>query len=215
MFEILLLFQNRFQIVDKILYDSDSPFKDQFEEVGNSPDERILKNDTTREYLRINTDDFIFAVKVNDNFDETFNRIKSTILPFVENEIFKDFKINNINRIGIVFHKSVKDKGLMHELVSGLTNKNITKGENISFTFSKKIPTMEGAGLSKVGNYKNVIVNISQLPDRLLAELDFQYYFVPVIQDIRECKAKNILDDGKDYLESKFDTWIKKYESEK
>ena len=45
-------------------------------------------------------------------------------------------------------------------------------------------------------------------------DLDYQYYYEPTIEDLRECFVDKILDDANNFLENNFYNWLNKYEEE-
>lgn len=52
------------------------------------------------------------------------------------------------------------------------------------------------------------------LNEAIYADLDYQYYYEPAIEDLRECFTEKILEDAKSFLENNFYNWLNKYESE-
>ena len=63
------------EIIDDILYSNKTPFGTKFfPRIQETRREKVLVNDETTEYLRINTDDLILGLEVKDDFEEKFNR---------------------------------------------------------------------------------------------------------------------------------------------
>lgn len=208
-------------IIDNILYNDKTPFGTDFfpgiQEKTNR--EKILlhsdKEGNVDRYLRINTDDLIFAFEINNNFEEKYDWLKDKVLTYFKNELFLTYKIKNIRRLGIIFsHKIGKNKKLSDTVVS-FTEKEISDADNISFSFSKKALDREAFCKRGVNDYKNRIYNFKELKEAIYADLDYQYYYEPAVEDLRECFADKILEGAKSFLENNFYKWVNKYESEK
>ena len=204
-------------IIDNVLYSDKSPFGTKFfpKVQENSNREKTLFNPQSSEYLRINTDDVILGIAVDNDFDKKFNWLKNNVLPYFQNELFRTYEIQNIRRFGIIFsHKISKNKKLT-EAVSSFTENEITDADNINVSFSKKDPATEALFRKGVNDYKNRIYNFQELKEAVYADLDYQYYYEPAIEDLRECFIDKILDDAKSFLENNFYKWLNKYEDEK
>lgn len=205
------------EIIDHILYSSKTPFgTDFFPNVQeNSSREKTLFNRKTSEYLRVNTDDLILAIEINNDFDEKFKWLKEEVIPYFANDLFRTYKIQNIKRFGIIFsHKIQKNKKLTNA-VTAFTNSEITDADNISVSFSKKAAATESLFRKGVNDYKNRIYNFQEFNEAIQADLDYQYYYEPLIEDLRECFVDKILDEANTFLENNFYNWLNKYEEEK
>lgn len=197
------------EIIDDILYSDKSPFDSKFfPQVQEGARERILVNDETTEYLRINRDDIILGLVIEDNFDERFNWIKEEVLPYFKDVLFKKYGIKNIIRIGIIFSHKLKQDSILNTAVKLVTKESIEGVENINISFSKKLSSIEALYRKGVDDYKNSIYNFTEKGDELLAELDYQYYYNPPIEDLRECFTENVLDDAKTFLETQYYPWL-------
>lgn len=204
-------------IIDNVLYSEKTPFGTSFfpKIQENSNREKTLFNPKTSEYLRINTDDLILGVEVKNDFDEKFDWIKNDILLYFQNELFKTYKIKNIRRLGIIFfHKIGKNKKLT-ESISSFTENEVSDADNISVSFSKKASATESFFRKGVSDYKNRIYNFQELKEAVYTDLDYQYYYEPAIEDLRECFTDKILDEAKNFLENNFYKWLNKYEDKK
>lgn len=208
-------------IIDNILYSDKSPFGTDFfpriqEKTGR---EKILLHSDEQgnadRYLRINTDDLILAIEIDKDFEKKFAWLKNNVLNYFQNDLFNSYKIKNIRRLGIIFsHKIPKNKKI-NEAVSLLTDKEVEDPDNINISFSKKASALDALYRKGVSDYKNTIYNLQEFKEAIFAELDYQYYYEPAIEDLRECFADKILDDSKNFLENKFYSWLSKYENEK
>lgn len=197
-------------IIDSILHDSDSPFsKDYFPYVDeNSVRDKTLFNDDN-EYLRITTDDLIFRLAVGKDMLTKHQQIKEKIIKYIE-KILLQYEINNIKRIGIIFTHQARDNSEKYtKLIESYTNNEIKDPESISLTFTKKNYDIKGIINKGVNNYQNQIYSFTKVDKSFSYQLDFQYYFDPVVEDIRDCSTDKILDESKRFLESEFYKWIK------
>ena len=107
-----------------------------------------------------------------------------------------------------------KDKKFT-DLVSSLTNESITSADKINISFSRKRAATEALIRKNVSDYQNTIYNFSETDNALQAQLDYQYYYEPLIEDFRECFTKKILTDSKEFLENNYYSWLASYEEEK
>ncbi len=204
-------------IIDNILYSENTPFGTKFfpKVQENSNREKTLYNPETSEYLRINTDDLILGIEVDNNFEVKFNWLKDDVLGYFKNTLFLKYKIKNIRRVGIIFsHKISKNKKL-NEAISLITDNALTDVDNISVSFSKKLAAVEALYRKGVNDYKNTIYNFNEIKEAVYSALDYQYYFEPPIEDLRDCFVEKIFDDAKNFLENNYHKWLLKYEQKK
>lgn len=196
------------EIIDDILYGKDTPFGSKFfPEVQETPREKILVNNETTEYLRINRDDLIFGLEVKSNFDERLEWISSVVMPYLK-DLFHKYGIKNFSRFGIIFTHKIDRGTILSNAVKSLTERKMGEVDNINISFSKKLPTMEALYRKEVDDYKNTIYNFTEIGDSLITELDFQYYYMPLIEDFRECFVEKILTDAKTFLETNYYPWL-------
>lgn len=202
------------QIIDDILYNEDSPFDAEYfprvQETSNR--ERTLYNPRTSDYLRINTDDLIMGVRVDNNFDQKYKWIKEDVFKYLKERLFTKFGIKNIQRIGVIFTHKIEKNRKLGDSINLLTADNIKGVENINISFSKKNSAQEALFRKGVNDYRNAIYNFSEMEDGLLVGLDFQYYYLPIIEDLRECFSEKVFEDALSFLETNFYTWINSYE---
>lgn len=202
------------EIIDNILYSSKTPFGTKFfPRIQEMRREKILVNDETTEYLRINTDDLILGLEVKNNFEDRFDFLSDDVLNYFKDILFKNYDLKNIRRVGVVFaHKIDRDKSI-DEAVKVLTKNKIDSVDNVSISFSKKSPATEALYRKDVNDYKNTIYNLTELEGAVLAELDYQYYYSPPIEDLRECFVDKILSDAKVFLQKNYYDWLKSVEA--
>ena len=203
-------------VVDNILYSKRSPFDTNFfpKVQENSVREKTLFNEDTSEYLRINTDDLIIGIKIDNDFQKKYDWLKKRVLPYFSNILFLENEIKNIRRFGIIFSHKISKNNKLSDAVSLLTDNTLYNVDNINISFSKKSITDDGLIKQGVNDYKNTIYNFSEMKDEIRADLDYQYYYEPPVEDLRECFVDKIFDDAKSFLERMYYKWLIKYENE-
>lgn len=203
------------KIADDVLYDKNSPFDSVFfPNIQSSDVERILNNGKTGDYFRINIENLIFYKTIDKDFDKQFTWIKEVVLPFFEN-LFKDNGIKNILRIGIVAESSLE----VNKKILALSNNLDPKFSGVNGTrvsFSKKYPTDFGLTKEEKNDYKNLIYNFDSKDEKLLATVDYQYFYSPSMDKLSDCNIEKIADDFKKFFEEDYlNTLISLYEQEK
>lgn len=201
-------------LVDNILYSEGSPFGTDFfpklEERSNR--EKTLYNPVSSEYLRINTDDLILGLVIDKNFSERFKWLKEEVLSYFQNTLFREHKIKNIIRLGIVFHHRIVESKKMVELVKTFTDNVVPEIDNINISFSRKTSTTDALVKKEVMDFKNQIYTFQKVDEVMFADLDYQYWYEPAVEDLRECNSEKILDEAQNFLETNFHQWLAKYE---
>jgi len=202
------------EIIDHIIYNDDSPFDSKlFPRIQeNSNREKILFHPETNEYLRINTDDIILGIEINEDFDKKYEWLKNDVLSYFQNILFVKFGLKNIKRIGIIFsHKTKKDKKI-DEIVKKISANNISDAENVNISFSKKSAAQEGIFRKGVKDFQNTIYNFEDMGESMQVRLDYQYYYEPVVEDLRQCFIKKVLEGAEQFLVNNFYTWLNEQE---
>lgn len=199
-------------IIDEILYGEDTPFgSNLYQKVSEPPNrEKILSNTETEEYLRINTDDVILGIKVREDFDRKYRWLVTEVIPYLE-KIFTAYKVRNILRVGVIFHHRLPKNEKLKDMVQEITAKSVGTTENIDVRFTKKLSTFQGILKKGVSDYRNTIYILSESRNYLLANIDYQHYFEPMVEDLRECKVKNIVEEAKEFMIKNYHPWISKY----
>ena len=200
------------EVIDDILYSSDSPFGVKFfpkitEDVNR---ERILFNPETKNVLRINTDDLILRIKVQD-FERDFKKIVDDFIPYFKDEVFQTFKIHKIRRFGVIYSHSLPITKDLNSIISEFSKQNVKEPNNTRLYFSQKLSVPEAQFRKGLNDYFNTIYTFTQIEDELLADLDFQRYFEPNVEDIRDSEPEQCLEDSKKFLTEKFHSWLKNY----
>lgn len=202
-------------IIDNILYGEKTPFGTKFfpKVQENSNREKTLYNSTTSEYLRINTDDLILGIEIDNDFQKKFDWLKSDVLNYFKDTLFREYKIKNIRRVGIIFSHKISKNRKLNEAVSLITEKALDDVDNVSISFSKKLVATEALYRKDVSDYKNTIYNFDEMKEAIYSALDYQYYYEPAIEDLRDCFVDKIFDDAKSFLENNYYKWLSKYEN--
>lgn len=204
-------------IIDNILHCDKSPFDiNYFPKIKeNNSREKMLLNDETNDYFRINTDDLILSISVNGDFDKKINFIQNSVIPYYKETLFKKYKIENIKRIGIIFHHKLDKIEKMNNLVKDLTSEKVSEVNNINLSFSKKLPTTEGMISKDVNNFKNTIYTFEQQGDEIFFNFDYQFYYEPALQDLRDTDIDSIIATSSKYLEENvYNNWLNEYGKE-
>ncbi len=63
-----------------------------------------------------------------------------------------------------------------------------------------------------INDFGNIIYNIHEVESGLRVDLDIQYYYDPIIEDLRQCSAELFIKRAKKLLESDLYSWLSKYE---
>jgi len=200
-------------IIDDILYGFKTPFKSNFFPIvqEHSDREKILVNDKTSEYLKINTDDVILKLEVNNDFQKKFNWIKGDIMNYFKNDLFRNFKINKIRRIGVIFVHKIKKDSRFDSAISAITNKELVDASCVNISFAKKDPTAIALYRKNVNDYRNTIYSFREGEGEMEASLDYQYYFDPYIEDLRECFSENIFNDAIGFFNNNYYKWLENH----
>jgi len=204
-------------IIDNILYSKETPFGIKtFPNIReNSFREKTLYDPEKSNYLRINTDDLILGIEIEEdsNFEKKFSWLKEDVLKYFYS-LFNKYEIKNIHRIGIVFSHQIGKNKKLNNLVNSLTGNVISEVENINLSFSKKLPLGESL-IGQTKDYKNTIYNFNEKEGSIFISLDYQRYYEPIIQDIRDVKAQKFLEEAEKFLFQTFYKSLLIYEQKK
>jgi hypothetical protein len=204
-------------IVDNILYSELSPFgKEFFPKIQELPSrEKTLYNPSTTNYLRINSDDIILGISINQDFESKYDWIKTSILKYYKEVLFKNYQIINIHRIGIIFTYKIPKSKVPTSSIALLTNNSIKDAENINISFSRKIASSTALIRKNVQDYMNTIYTYEELVESMVASLDYQYYYDPIIEDLRDCAPEKVLCDAGEFLKSNYYPLLEKHAKDK
>jgi len=200
------------KITDDVLRSSKSPFDEKFFEFVARDREggRILHRgevDNTR--LIINKDDIIFSLDVED-FDDDYKKMKDTYLPYIIDHVVGGNQLNRIQRLGAIFRHGFENSSFSDNTVKSITDDKIDSPNDLIIRFSKKIGTMEGQAVRGKHDYKNAIFTLEYDSRNLFIDIDYQQYFHPIKEDIRDTKPIDFLNSAKSYIENQY-SWLEKY----
>ena len=201
------------KITDDVLRSKRSPFKEKFFEyvIRDREGGRILSHsdaDGTR--LIINKDDIIFSLDTED-FEYDFKEIKNTYLPYIVDHIVLENHLSRIQRLGVIFRHVLESSSFSDSTVKTITENKIDSPNDLMIRFSKKIGTMVGQAVRGQDDYKNAIFTFEYDSKDLFIDVDYQQYFHPIKEEIRDANPYNFLDSAKSYIESQYD-WLKQYQ---
>jgi len=210
-------------IIDKILSDKKSPFKREtkyFDWVNSESRGKTVINKETDCFISINIDDLLFKHifqttprSSNKDLSWFFNSIKNFIIP----HIIVNFKIKQIVRVGIIYYHNVNADEINTTFMRDIIEDDSVEIPKFNLDFHKKYPVDISLAKKGVNDYKNVIYSIKHKQDeedkdnmKYEISLDYQYYFEPKIDNIKEWNVNDFLDKSKSYLDNVFYPWVKK-----
>ncbi|MEK7603868.1 MAG: hypothetical protein AAB461_01980 [Patescibacteria group bacterium] len=196
------------QIVDEVLMNS--PFTaEKLPLVNERIGSKTVYNPDTKEFFSITRDDLIFNMQV-DKFDIDFYKITSQFVPFITDTLMKKYKIGKVHRIGVIFRHELKQNSNLYKTVERLTENKIQEPTSLIFRFTEKMAAPNWVSRGK-DDYINTIYTFEQDNEKLFADLDYQIYLTPPVEDIRQAKPDKFLEDAKKFLVEKFHSWLKNY----
>jgi len=200
-------------IADYIVYSEDSPFDEGYfpEITSMSNGEKVLRNTETGDYFRVNESDVIFSKKVSSNFEAAFAELRDDVAPFLE-RLFGKFKIRDVRRLGIIFQHELEKPKKFEDAVKPLTDNLTGNVSGLAVKFAKKLPSQEALIRKNVNDYVNTIYNFEQAEELFSASYDYQVYFEPIVEDLRDCKIVEFLDASRASLDPRFYSILRKYE---
>lgn len=203
------------KIVDTIVYGQESPFdSDRFPLILEGQMKgKVLRNDVTDEHLSITDDNIILSICVDKDYSKKMVWLKEEVVPFLEKSIFKNHRIENINRIGFIFHHKLENLNKLKTKIKELGDSDENfEPENINLIFSKKMRAPEVVYNKDITDYRNAIFTLRETKDSsLIAEMDFQHFFIPPTAELGDCEVGKILTDAENYLKSVFYSKLESY----
>ena len=201
-------------IVDYIVQSPSSPFgKDFFQSSdtllnGFESKGRILIGADNGSSIVVDTDSFILNLETDD-LDKMLGRIKTDFLPFIK-KIFREFKINNINRTGIVFEFKDFDVEKINDISKKITSDSFYKSDIFQLRLSEKDVDIMSLVKKEIYDYANQIISISKNEEgKVLGKFDYQFYYSPEINSIEDIDFNKLIDTASERLKSKFLNWLK------
>lgn len=203
------------EIIDNILRDSRSPFDTEFfpNYRESSTREKILLN-KNGDSIKITPDDFIFSLKINEDFEKKYVFTKEKFIEYVI-YLFDQFAIEDISRVGILFYCNLSNSSKFSEAIKTITNQNIQSIKSFDLTFARKVKTEEGLLKKGVKDYINIIYSLSRNEDDESIEFkyDYQKYFLPTVTKLKDTKLEYHFEKSFKSFESEYAKWIKDYDT--
>jgi hypothetical protein len=200
-------------IIDDITSDEGSPFhKDLFYRTdpltdGLETKGRLLIGNDDSSSLAIDIDSVVYDTKT-DNLQTTVSQLKDTYIPYLMKNVFGKYKIENINRLGIVFTFLEKDTSKVDTLIGEFTNDTFVKPEHLELRFSEKDVAMASLVKKDILDYTNAIVTLQKRDNGVLSKFDYQFYYAPEIQSVNDVDFTAFLNAAQAEIKSRFFKWI-------
>lgn len=203
------------EIVDEILYDKESPFNPEFFPYTTSiVNGKVLENDEKGHSLHIDTENFIFTLSLDNVGKEDINKLQTVYASFFV-KLLSKYRINNIQRLGIIFIHELDLNAKLDTFLSDFTNNKLSEFNEANITFAKKIPAPQAVVKQGIEDYYNAIFVFSKKKSRTIVNLDYQKYLQPQAENIKEADLIEFIAKAKDYLSDNFYDWLKTYGREK
>lgn len=198
------------QIFDTVLHDKTTPFGTdffpQYQEL--STQERSLVNYEKGYYLRINSSDIIFQYSLHGSIDkqnEEINWFRNDAVDFIIDKIVYANRIKNIKRFGFMISHNINVENLGGNVLNQLTSGEVNNADQFTLRFGNKDIIAEGLVKSGVDDYVNRITTIKQIEEKEFSIiLDYQYYFLPELNDVKNWSTNNFFDKALSYLDKRF-----------
>jgi len=205
------------EICDIILHHQSTPFGNTFfsrlNEMG--PHDKTLLNDITQNYLKITNSDIIFKYNFGSYSKVQHDEIKwlkESAIPFILKEILSGKNIKNYMRIGLMFGHSINVENLGGRIMQKLLDDGNENADQFSLSFGLKETAVEGLSRKGVDDFLNKIYIIKQTgPYEFETIFDFQYYFQPMIKELKGWNIESFVDRSMIHLDKYFYPFINKF----
>lgn len=198
------------QIFDTVLHDKTTPFGTdffpQYQEL--STQERSLVNYEKGYNLRINSSDIIFQYSLHSSIktqSEEINWFTNDAINFIIDKIIYANRIKDIKRFGFMISHTINGENLGGNVLNQLTSGETSNVDQFTLRFGNKDITAEGLIKSGVNDYVNRITTIKQIGETEFSIiLDYQYHFLPELNNIKDWNTNNFFDKALNNLDKKF-----------
>lgn len=200
------------EIVDDVLREKKSPFDDKYfpRVAQNEHGARVLYSDDHSDRFSIGRDDIVVSLTIDD-FEKATKKI-NRILEYIVHIITK-YEIKRIQRFGVIFRYELKDKKAIHKKIKELSGSQIADPNDLIIRFSKKLRTLKGYAVRGKDDYRNSIYTFEiSNSDESYVDVDYQYYFGPIVEDVRETKPSlsEFFESAKTFMRQEC-SWLEKY----
>ena len=200
------------QIVDQILYSKDSYFNPKiFPIVKSGVGQKVLSNDSTGDQLTIDNSNIILEAIFGESF--TVSQHKEVLQHFeadIIKKVMKKFAIKEMVRIGYIKRYVFKVESLASKFVDKTIGGTLDGINDISLSFSKKIPVTEALVKKDVNDYDNAIFTIIKKADlsEIFMSVDYQRYFDPFLPTATEIPFDQFIDQAELFNNNKYLPWL-------
>ena len=200
------------QIVDQILYSKDSYFNPKiFPIVKSGVGQKVLSNDSTGDQLTIDNSNIILEAIFGESF--TVSQHKEVLQHFeadIIKKVMKKFAIKEMVRIGYIKRYVFKVENLASKFVDKTIGGTLDGINDISLSFSKKIPVTEALVKKDVNDYDNAIFTIIKKADlsEIFMSVDYQRYFDPFLPTATEIPFDQFIDQAELFNNNKYLPWL-------
>lgn len=203
------------EIVDNILYKKEAFFSPKiFPAVLSKDHRKVLINEVTNDTLTIDNSNIILELYFQEG-GGTFQQLdQNKILTHFNKEliegVLRDFKIKEINRIGLIRKYLFKIEDFARIFVDKTIGKTLDGVNEIDLRFSKKIPTMKGTVKKDNCDYYNAIFNVAKKANlqEIFMSIDFQKYFDPFLPSYAEIEFQKFLSSAQDFNDKNYLPWL-------
>jgi len=203
------------KIIDNILYSRDSFFNpEMFPDVLTNHSEKILVNKEMGHSLRVNNSDIILELGFIENISEDYiKKVNSKFKEQIIDQILKEFKITQINRIGHIRKYLFTEKDFSKLFLKKTLGDYFPDINDISLRFSKKLPKQMSLIKDGVNDYINVIYQIVKKADRneLFISTDYQLYYLPYLERASQIEYEQFINGLEGYNKGEYLNWINDY----
>jgi len=201
------------EIIDNILRSKKSPFDEKyFTKVGEKQIGRELINPDTDCSLIINVDDLIFKHVFGDNEavkGKDINWFFSSITNYIVPEIIVMNNFEQVVRVGIVYYHYIPKTNISTDTINKLSGeiKGVTTKFNLDF--HKKVGVEKALERKNIFDYRNTIFFMrSKDEESYESGIDFQYYFKPSTDNIKDFDFKDFFNKSMIQLNEIFYPWF-------
>ncbi len=199
-------------IFDYILYKQGSFFNPKRfpHSVNVNLGEKILENQTTGDTLRINNSNIIATIHFKDNkltAEDIFKGFENDIIKGV----VKKFKIEKIDRLGVVFYHGFQNENFVNNIISKFDKTLDDNLDEFNVRFAKTLPSNDATTKRNVNDYDKVIrtVDTNKSTGKATITVDYQRYFRPNIMIGDKFNTSSFYSIANNYRQNKFSEWCK------
>lgn len=198
-------------VIDSIIRDSRSPFKKNyftdFAQLNNGG--KALRNMETGESITVTPDNILVHLSVK-NFEKDSDWVKTKVFPYLVH-LVSEQKFVGINRVGVVFRHELGFSNKLKEVIKLFTKDKIQSTTDLLIRFSEKLPTLKGLAVDGKNDYRNTIFTLERDSNKLYADFDYQLYFEPKLDDIRNFNEIDFYESSLNALTENFYCWIENF----